>query len=42
MPGTVDGYQVNFRMPATAAKGTATVQLSAAWISESAVKIAVQ
>jgi uncharacterized protein (TIGR03437 family) len=31
-PGSVDGYQVNFRVPPDAQKGTATVQISAAWI----------
>ena len=31
-PGSVDGYQVNFRVPADTQKGTATVQISAAWI----------
>lgn len=41
-PGAVDGYQVNFRMPPDAAKGVATVQVSAAWISGTAVQIAVQ
>ena len=41
-PGTVDGYQVNFRVPADAAKGTATIQVSAAWIAGPAVSITVQ
>ncbi len=41
-PGAVDGYQVNFRMPQNVAKGVATIQLSAAWISGTAVGIAVQ
>jgi uncharacterized protein (TIGR03437 family) len=41
-PGAVDGYQVNFRMPPDAAKGTATVQVSAAWIPCAPVNIAVQ
>lgn len=41
-PGAVDGYQVNFRVPPDAAKGVATVQVSAAWISGTAVQIAVQ
>jgi hypothetical protein len=30
----VDGYQVNFQVPAGTAKGPATVQVSAAWITE--------
>jgi uncharacterized protein (TIGR03437 family) len=41
-PGAVDGYQVNFRVPSDAAKGTATVQVSAAWIAGPAVSIAIQ
>ena len=41
-PGTVDSYQVNFRVPSNAAKGAATVQVSAAWIAGSPVSIAVQ
>ncbi len=41
-PGAVDGYQVNFRLPSDTAKGIATIQLSAAWISGAPVKIPVQ
>jgi len=41
-PGTVNGYQVNFRVPEDAARGTATVQLSAAWIPGAEVKIVIQ
>jgi uncharacterized protein (TIGR03437 family) len=41
-PGVVDGYQVNFRVPEDAAKGMATLDVSAAWISGPAVQIAVQ
>jgi len=40
-PGAVDGYQVNFRLPADTTQGTATVQVSAAWIAGPAVKISV-
>ena len=40
--GTVDGYQVNFRVPADAAKGLATIQVSAAWIAGTPVSITVQ
>ena len=36
-PGSVDGYQVNFRMPPGTAKGVATIQVSAAWIAGTAV-----
>ena len=32
-PGSVNGYQVNFRVPTDAQKGTASVQVVAAWIS---------
>jgi hypothetical protein len=41
-PGTVDGYQVNFRVPSDASKGTATVQVSAAWIVGPPVSILIQ
>ena len=41
-PGTVDGYQVNFRMPSDAAKGVAAIQVSAAWIAGTPVNIALQ
>ena len=41
-PGTPDGYQVNFRVPSDAAKGPATVQVSAAWIAGPAVSIVIQ
>jgi hypothetical protein len=42
LPGAVDGYQVNFRMPPDTAKGPASIQVSAAWISGAAVSIPVQ
>jgi len=42
LPGAVDGYQVNFRMPPDTAKGPASIQVSAAWIAGPAVGIAVQ
>jgi uncharacterized protein (TIGR03437 family) len=41
-PGTTDGYQVNFRVPANASKGTAALQLSVAWITSSPVSFALQ
>ena len=41
-PGAVDGYQVNFRVPPDVAKGAATIQLSAAWMSSASVSVAVQ
>jgi uncharacterized protein (TIGR03437 family) len=41
-PGSVDGYQVNFRVPSDTAKGTATMQISAAWIASTPVSIPVQ
>jgi hypothetical protein len=40
--GAVDGYQVNFRMPANTAKGAATIQLTAAWIPGAPVSVPVQ
>jgi hypothetical protein len=41
-PGAVDGYQVNFRVPADIAKGSATIQVSAAWTLSPPVTIPVQ
>jgi hypothetical protein len=38
--GAVDGYQVNFRAPAGVTAGTASLQLTAAWIPGIAVTIA--
>jgi len=42
LPGAVDGYRVNFRVPPEAAKGPATIQVSAAWIAGPFVSIPVQ
>ena len=41
-PGLVDTYRVDFRVPSGMVAGTASVQLSAAWITGNAVQIAVQ
>jgi hypothetical protein len=41
-PGSVDGYQVNFRLSPDTAKGTASIQVIAAWIPGAAVSIPVQ
>src|SRR5215469_7013844 len=41
-PGAVDGYQVNFRVPPDTPKGTASIQVTAAWIAAPPVSIAVQ
>jgi hypothetical protein len=41
-PGATNAYQVNFRAPDGLQPGTANIQLSAAWIAGSPVKIAVQ
>lgn len=41
-PGAVDGYQVNFRVPSDVAKGPATLQISAAWISGPIISFPVQ
>jgi uncharacterized protein (TIGR03437 family) len=38
--GAVDGYQVNLRFPAGIAAGTASLNLTAAWVPGSAVTIA--
>ena len=42
LSGTADGYQVNVRLPAAMAKGTVTIQVSAAWIAGAPVTIQVQ
>lgn len=41
-PGLVDTYRVDFRVPEGLAAGTASVQLSAAWVAGTALRIAVQ
>ena len=41
-PGAVDAYQVNFRVPTDTAKGPASIQVTAAWISGAPVSIPVQ
>jgi hypothetical protein len=41
-PGTVDSYQVNFRVPDGTAAGQASIQLTAAWIAGPSVNTAVQ
>jgi uncharacterized protein (TIGR03437 family) len=41
-PGAVDGYQVNFRVPSDTAPGTATIQVTTAWIAGPAVQIAIR
>ncbi len=40
-PGAVDGYQVNFRLPADTMKGSATIELSAAGVAGTPVTIMV-
>ena len=41
-PGAVDGYQVNFRVPAGTEAGNGTLQISSAWIPGAPVTIAVR
>lgn len=41
-PGSVDGYQVNFRVPPDTGRGLAAIQVSAAWVASTAVNITVQ
>ncbi len=41
-PGATDGYQVNFQMPPDTATGTATIQISAAWIAGTNVNVPVE
>jgi uncharacterized protein (TIGR03437 family) len=42
LPGMADGYEVKFRVPPDAVKGTATIQLSGGWIPGPGRKIAIQ
>jgi hypothetical protein len=42
LPGAVDGYQVNFRVPPDTVKGVANIQVSAAWVAGAPVSIMVQ
>jgi uncharacterized protein (TIGR03437 family) len=42
LPGAVDGYQVDFRVPPETGKGSATIQVSVAWIAGTPVSIPVQ
>jgi hypothetical protein len=42
IPGTVGGYQVNFRVPADTPKGTVALQLSAGMAADTSVKVMVQ
>lgn len=42
LPGAVDGYQVNFRVPSDAVSGVATVQVSAAWIAGPSVNLSIR
>jgi len=41
-PGAVDSYQVNFRVPSDIRSGSATIQISAAWIPGAPVSIHAQ
>jgi uncharacterized protein (TIGR03437 family) len=41
-PGAVDGYQVDFRIPSDTARGTSTIQVTAAWIAGPEVQIVIQ
>ena len=41
-PNTVDGYQVNFRIPSDTAPGMTAIQLNAAWIAGTEVRISIQ
>jgi uncharacterized protein (TIGR03437 family) len=41
-PGSVDGYQVNFRIPSDVQQGNAMIQLTAAWIPGTPVSIPIQ
>jgi hypothetical protein len=41
-PRSVDGYQINFRVPTDTPKGTATIQVTAAWIPGAPVTVPIQ
>jgi uncharacterized protein (TIGR03437 family) len=41
-PGAVDGYQVNFRIPAGISSGLASLHLTSAWIVGGEVKVPIQ
>ena len=41
-PGSVDGYQVNFRVPPDTPKGPVSIQVTAAWIPGAPVSVTVQ
>jgi uncharacterized protein (TIGR03437 family) len=40
--GAIDGYQVNFRLPAGLSPGAAVLQLTAAWIPGAETRISVK
>lgn len=42
LPGSVNGYQVNFQVPLDTAKGPATIQVNSAWIAGGPVTITVK
>lgn len=42
LPGAVDGYQVNFRLPADTLKGLASLQVSAGMVADTSVKVTVK
>ena len=42
LPGTVDGYQVNFRLPSDTTRGSVSIYLTAAWIPGPSVSFPVQ
>jgi hypothetical protein len=41
-PGTVDGYQINVRLPSGITPGTANLQVSVAWIAGPEVRVAIR
>jgi hypothetical protein len=41
-PGSLQNFQINFRVPVDTAPGSATLQISSAWIASPEVKIAVR
>jgi uncharacterized protein (TIGR03437 family) len=41
-PDSLDGYQVNFRLPPDTAKGSASLRLSVAWVSAPEIRIPIE
>jgi len=42
IPGTVDSYQVNFRVPPDIGKASAIIRISSAWVASAPVSVSIQ